>query len=202
MSYNELNNGVYMNYYHEVNNAKAYTEMCDGFNAAEQLHMLSKVLSPEDSVLELGSGPGNDLEILAQKFRVTGSDYSPAFVNTLNKRLPDVLSLILDAVKIETEARYNAVYSNKVMHHLSDTELRQSFRRQAELLLPGGFVFHLVWQKIQAPETTHGLLFHPRSLAKMKEAMGQEFNVVESKVFSEFEDGDSLAILARKVFQS
>ncbi|MFW7526141.1 class I SAM-dependent methyltransferase [Vibrio ostreicida] len=189
-----------MNYYHDVNNANAYTAKCDGYNAAEQLHMLTQVLSPDASILELGSGPGNDLFILAQNFQVTGSDASPAFVNILNKRLPDVLTLTLDAVNIETETQYNAVYSNKVMHHLNDAELRQSFLRQAEVLLPGGFVFHLIWKHIQAPEETHGLSFHPRNLAQMKEAMGRAFNVVEAKVFREFEDGDSLAILARKAF--
>lgn len=187
-----------MNYYHDVNNAKAYTEMCEGYNAEAQLPLLSKVLKPEDSILELGSGPGNDLEILAKSYQVTGSDYSPAFVALLNKRFPKLDCLKLDAVSIATEKKFNAIYSNKVLHHLNDAELRQSFHRQAELLLPGGYVFHLVWKDIEAPEMEQGLLFQARDLDDMQDIMGADFTLIESQLFSEFEAKDSLAILARK----
>jgi trans-aconitate methyltransferase len=188
-----------MHYYHNTKNAESYTAMCEGYDAAAQLGVLSEVLPAESAVLELGSGPGNDLELLAARYHVTGSDYSPAFVDILKARFPDQSMLMLDAITIATEGLFDAIYSNKVLHHLTDDELATSFHSQAELLTPGSFVFHLVWRQLEAPEEDHGLIFKPRDVAAMTAAMGSAFELLEAKEFGEFEYGDSLAILARKI---
>lgn len=187
-----------MNYYHDEKNAKSYVEMCEGYNATKQLNILYEVLPDGAKVLELGSGPGNDLELLNSHYKVTGSDYSPAFIDILGKRFPEQSIELLDAITIDTEGPFDAIYSNKVLHHLSDKDLIESFQRQSQLLVPGGFVFHLIWSHIDAPEDVN-MLFEERDKKKMESTMGSNFKVVKVLSFGEFEDGDSLAILAQKI---
>jgi len=187
-----------MKFYHDKKNAESYAAICEGYNASEQLEMLYERLPEGASVLELGSGPGNDLELLDSRFQVTGSDYSPAFIEMLEKRFPSVPLLPLDAVTIQASGSFDAIYSNKVLQHLDDEELASSFSRQSELLNPGGYVFHLIWCRIDSPPTDNGLLYIARDIASMKTAMGSGFELIRVEEFGEFEDRDSLAILARK----
>ena len=81
----------------------------------------------------------------------------------------------------------------------NDEELSTSFARQVDILSSGGFVFHLVWQQLEAPKEDFGLNYIKRDLTAMKKAMGNSFEIIETKEFGEFENGDSLAILARKI---
>ena len=187
-----------MLYYHDPQNAKSYAAMCEGYDASAQLEILSKVLPREATVLELGSGPGNDLKLLAARYEVTGSDYSPAFVHMLKARFPNQTILKLNAISIATDGLFDGIYSNKILQHLNDDELADSFRRQAQLLNQGGIVFHLIWRHIESPGGDNDLLFKPRSLSQMTAAMGDDFELLEALDFGEFEDEDSLAILARK----
>ena len=41
---------------------------------------LSELLSAGATVLEIGMGPGHDLQLLAERYRVVGTDRSPIFV--------------------------------------------------------------------------------------------------------------------------
>ncbi|EEE46043.1 class I SAM-dependent methyltransferase [Roseibium alexandrii] len=187
-----------MHYYHDKKNAVAYAEMCVGYDAAVQLEILFNVLPDGAEVLELGSGPGNDMQLLDSHYQVTGSDYSPAFVDMLTARFPDQTVMSLDAVTIAADGPFDAIYSNKVLHHLSDEELAASFSRQAQLLTPGGLVFHLVWSRLEAPEDETGLIYEARNEVALEEAMGSAFEVLETHSFGEFDADDSLAILAKK----
>lgn len=187
-----------MSFYYEKENAEAYAAMCEGYDASAQLKLLYQYLPEGSAVLELGSGPGNDFELLREKYDVTGSDYSPAFIEMLQMRFPENEIVQLDAITIETDRAFDAVYSNKVLHHLSNEDLKASFARQAEILSPKGFVFHLVWKTLEAPKEDMGVEFHMRNIEQIKEAMGDVFEIVEVEEFCEFDDGDSLAILAQK----
>ena len=188
-----------MNYYHNAENAASYVAMCEGYDAAGQLQGLYSVLPENSSLLEIGSGPGNDMALLKSRYHVTGSDYSPAFIDILKLRFPESLILSLDAVSIETDKQFDGIYSNKVLHHLTDVELESSFRRQAELTKSGGFVFHLIWQYVENPKVDEALIFKARNADEFTALMGDSFELVSAEEFGEFEKGDSIAILARKV---
>jgi cyclopropane fatty-acyl-phospholipid synthase-like methyltransferase len=97
------------------------------------------------NVLELGMGPGTDLLLLNQKYRVTGSDYSDHFLSHFRLRNPDIPLLRLDAETITTVRCFDAVYSNKVLHHLSPEQLENSIKRQREVVRKGGLLFHTFW---------------------------------------------------------
>lgn len=160
--------------------------------------MFYELLPEQSLVLELGSGPGNDLALLSSRYQVIGSDESPAFVDLLKARFPDLNILQLDAATIDTDGPFDAVFSNKVLHHLSDVSLAHSFRRQAEILRTGGISYHLIWCRLEVPEETHGLIYQARDQKAMSKALGPGFELLEYRLFGEFEEGDSLIIAARK----
>ena len=65
-----------MEYFDSREKVENYIKMVDGDDGRDLINILKKHLSPGSTVLELGMGPGKDLEILAETFSVTGSDIS------------------------------------------------------------------------------------------------------------------------------
>ena len=65
-----------MGYYDDAENVKEYVEMAEGFDGRELIDVLREYLAEGASVLELGMGPGKDLEMLSEHYRATGSDSS------------------------------------------------------------------------------------------------------------------------------
>ena len=187
-----------MNFYDDVDNVKTYIRMCEGYDAEAQLKTMFKTVQSGVKLLELGSGPGNDLALLLNEYEVTGSDNSSAFLDVLKNRFPDLDILKLDAISISADKKFDVIFSNKVFQHLNDEDLRKSVNRQADILTPGGYVYHLIWQKIESPDENFGLDFIPRSQAQMRQILADKFEVLSMKAFAEFEDNDSLAILAKK----
>ena len=187
-----------MNFYHDEKNAKSYVKMCEGYDAKVELKTLYDTVRKGSSLLELGTGPGNDLALLAGNYNVVGSDTSPIFLDMLATRFPDLELLELNAISIETGKFFNVIYSNKVLHHLNDEDLQTSFNRQAQMINSGGYIYHLIWRKVESPDDNFGLEFIPRDETKIKEMLKDKFEIVSIKAYAEFEEDDSLAILARK----
>ncbi len=69
------------NFYDDESNVNDYIKMAEGFDGREFMPVLRQYLPDGAHVLELGMGPGKDLALLAEHFKVTGSDHSPVFVN-------------------------------------------------------------------------------------------------------------------------
>jgi len=99
---------------------------------------LREYLPDGTSILELGMGPGVDLDILSEVYQASGSDLSPLFLDRYSVRHPGTDLLLLDAINIETDRTFDAIYSNKVLHYLSKSKLVESLLRQHEMLNPGG----------------------------------------------------------------
>ena len=70
-----------MGYFDEESNVNAYIKMCEDYDGREIIGKLKEHLPPRSSVLELGMGPGKDLDILSQNYTVTGSDSSQLFLD-------------------------------------------------------------------------------------------------------------------------
>jgi len=186
-----------MSFYDNKDSAAKYIDMCDGYDAANELPQLFDALPQGARILEIGSGPGNDLALLKSRYDAVGSDNSDAFINHLEARFPDTTILKLNAETLATDQRFDAIYSNKVLHHLDDVGLKRSLLAQAKLLKPRGLVFHLIWRRIETIPEDFGMVFVERELSHMRTAMGPSFELLSSVEFGEFEAGDSLAILAR-----
>lgn len=187
-----------MTFYDDPKNVEGYIAMCEKFDAAKELPPLITTLPNGARLLEIGSGPGNDLALLAQHYDVTGSDSSDMFIQHLKSRFPETPILNLDAQFLKVDSKFDAIYSNKVLHHLDDTALQQSFQAQLALLSENGLVYHLIWRVIDEMPDMGGLDFIARSEVEMENLMGPHFKILNTMRFAEFTKDDSIAILARK----
>lgn len=185
-----------MDFYNDPAKVDEYEKMCEEYDGTELYHILENNLKKGSSLLELGCGPGNDLAYLKDKYAVTGSDYSDEFLHRCGERFSDLPFLKLDAVSIKTDKVFDCVFSNKVLHHLTQEDLAKSFRRQQEVIAPNGLFAHTFW--IGDKEfTMEGMLFIYHNKAKLTGLVEKYYSIVESYTYKEFEDGDSIFILAR-----
>lgn len=186
-----------MSYYDNPQNVASYIKMAEGYDGQVLIDVLKRYLSSGKTVLELGMGPGKDLALLADSFVVTGSDSSPIFVDRYRQQHPDSDVMQLDAVKMNTDRQFDAIYSNKVLYHLTRDELQRSFEQQAQVLKPHGLALHSFWYGDQSEEA-HGLHFEYYTEESLANTIGHEFEWLESVRYAEMEEDDSFYIVLRK----
>ena len=185
-----------MGFYDEEETARQYIAMAEGYDGKALIATLSAHLPKGATVLEIGMGPGKDLDLLARDYRVTGSDASTYFVELYRRHRPEADLLILDAITLETDRSFDCIYSNKVLHHLSDAELDRSLRQQTALLTPGGWLMHSFWSG-EGKEEMHGLSFFYRSEDWLRAHFEQDYEIVDLETYAELAPGDTIAVLAR-----
>ena len=106
--------------------------------------------------------------------------------------------MLLDAVDIDTERRFDAIYSNKVMHHLHKQDAARSLTAQHRVLNPGGIALHSLWFGDELEEH-HGLLFQQYTVESFAELLDEQFEVLESKRYAEMAVDDSLCVVMRRI---
>jgi trans-aconitate methyltransferase len=187
-----------MGFFDTEEGVQEYLEMAKGHDGRELIEKLSDYLPADSTVLELGMGPGNDLEILSKRYEVTGSDNSNLFIERYRKANSEADLMLLDAVTLETDRRFDCLFSNKVLHHLQRADLEISIPRQAELLEDGGLLAHAFWYGDKIEEHG-GLHFQYYQESDLEEIFGEHFDVVMMERYEELEPGDSIfAILKKK----
>jgi SAM-dependent methyltransferase len=186
-----------MGYYHTPESVDQYIDMAEGYDGRELIEVLKKYLPPGSTVLELGMGPGKDLDLLGESFQATGSDVSPSFLDRYRAQHPGADLLLLDAVTLDTQRTFDAIYSNKVLMHLARDELRASLRRQAEVLHDGGLLLHSFWYGDQVEEFS-GLRFIQYTVVSFAQVVGPELEMVEAERYTEMEQDDSIYFLIVK----
>jgi len=186
-------------YYNDKESVDQYIEMAKDVNGGALIDKLKTFLPAGSSVLELGSGPGTDWKILCKDYIVTGSDNSYEFLKRLISNYPKGNFLQLDAVSLDTELKFHAIYSNKVLHHLTDEELQKSIQKQAQILNPQGIVCHSFW-KGEGTEIFNGLFVNYHSEDNLQQLLNDLFDVLIFESYAEFEKGDSILLIAKKKF--
>lgn len=186
-----------MSFFHKEENVKEYIAMCEGYDGEELINIFRKNLAEGATVLEIGMGPGKDLDILQRYYKTTGSDYSEIFLNTYKETNPHVDLLLLDAVKMDVAKKFQGIYSNKVLQHLSREELRESIEKQNNVLIKPGIMFHSFWYG-DKEEEMQGLKFAYYNEVSLREIFSKDFEIIEMKRYSEMEDQDSIYVVAKK----
>ena len=186
-----------MGYFDDEKNVEAYIKMAEGYDGRELIDILKKYLKYGSTVLELGMGPGKDFEILSESFQVTGSDVSQVFLDRYKKVNPSADLVLLDAVKMDIDKSFDCIYSNKVLHHLTRDDLKESLKRQGEVLNHNGILFHSLWYG-DKEEKMSGLRFVYYTEATFGDLVESEFDVVEATRYAEMEQDDSLLVVLRK----
>jgi cyclopropane fatty-acyl-phospholipid synthase-like methyltransferase len=184
-----------MNFYNDPSKVDEYEKMCDEYDGSELYKVLDTYLKNDDTILELGCGPGNDIIHLQNKYIVTGSDLSDEFLLRCKKRFPDLSFQKLDAVSINADKVYDCVFSNKVLHHLTFEELENSFNQQQNVIKPNGKFAHTFWLG-EKEFMMEGMLFVFHNKEKLLNLVSQYFTILETYNYKEFEENDSIFILA------
>lgn len=184
------------NYYHTKESVDQYIKMAEGYNGKHLIEILKEYTSGPD-VLELGSGPGTDWDLLNNDYKVTGSDNSEEFLKRLKSKYPNGEFLKLNARTLLTDRKFHTIYSNKVLHHLNDQELEQSVKRQSEVLLSAGVICHSFW-KGEGSENYDGMFVNNHTKESLMDYFGAYFQILKLEAYQEFESNDSLYLIAKK----
>ena len=184
-------------YYKTKESVEEYIRLAKDVNGKILIERLKQVLTPNSMLLEIGSGPGTDWKILNKSFNVTGSDNSTEFMNHLISENPNGEFLELDAITLETDEKFDGIYSNKVMHHLKDNELIDSVNRQYEILNSNGVICHSFW-KGEGSEIFKGLFVNYHDEVGLREIFKNHFEILSIEYYKEFEKNDSLLLIGKK----
>ena len=130
-------------------------------------------------------------------FQVTGSDSSSAFVERYRKIDPAADLMLLDAITMDTDGRFDCVYSNKVLQHLTREELQQSLGGQLRVLKRDGILFHTLWVGDKEEEFS-GLRFVYYTEDTFRELVGDAYEIVELERYAEMEQDDSFYVVLRR----
>lgn len=76
-----------MGYCDDVDKVEQYTKMCKDYDGAPLYDVLRRHLVQGSSLLELGCGPGFDIQVLQHEYRITASDLSLAFLVACQQRV-------------------------------------------------------------------------------------------------------------------
>lgn len=185
-----------MSFYEDKANVDKYIELCKDYDGSNIYERLKQHLKEGKSVLELGTGPGFDIPFLNEHYHVTGSDFSDEFLVRCKEKYPDINFIKIDARNIDTSTEYDCIYSNKVLHHLTRGELSSSLLAQAGILSPGGMIAHSFWLG-EEDQNMEGLLFSYYRKEELLGILSKNFDVVATLSYREFEEGDSLFVVAK-----
>lgn len=186
-----------MNYYDKEENIKEYVEMAKGYDGKELIEILKTHLKKHSTVLELGMGPGKDLDLLKKDFVATGSDSSQLFLDLYKKKNINPDLILLDAVEMTTSRKFDCIYSNKVLQHITRNELKNSFEKQKDSLNDNGILFHSFWYG-DTEDIFNGLRFTYYTKALLKDVINDDFEIIELNLYTEMETNDSLYVILRK----
>lgn len=171
--------------------------MVEGYDGAELIDVLKEYLAQKATVLELGMGPGKDFDILKKWYAVTGSDNSQLFIDLVKKKNKNADVMLLDAITLDTDRQFDCIYSNKVLHHLTRDELKQSLLRQKKVVNNNGLLFHSFWYG-DKEEFFHGLRFTYYTEPELTKMVEENFEIMTMKRHTEIEESDSFYVLLKK----
>lgn len=186
-----------MSFYNSEQGVNRYVKMCEGYDGSELYALMVQHIPKDSWLLEIGAGPGNDIDFLASQYHYIGSDASSHFLTHLQERFPTHPFIPLDAESIALDTTVDCFFSNKVLHHLSVDALEKSLLQQAELLSPKGFIAHSFWLG-SGSETIEGLLFQYYETEALLSMLSEHFNVLAIHTYGEIEANDSLFVIAQK----
>jgi cyclopropane fatty-acyl-phospholipid synthase-like methyltransferase len=184
-------------YYHTKDSVDEYIESAKDVNGSELIEKFKKYLAPDSLLLEIGSGPGTDFQLLKKDYKVTGSDFSEEFLKRLFGNNKNDEFLHLNATTLKTNKKFDGIYSNKVLQHLTNKELHSSIQRQAEILNTNGIICHSFWEG-EGDESFKGMYVNYQTKSTLKSLFEKHFEILLLKVYQEFEVGDSLLLIGRK----
>lgn len=188
-----------MNFYHRKENVNLYKEMAEEYNGDIIIDKVKKFLPHHSTLLELGMGFGTDLLALSKYYKVIGSDFSPIFLFEFRREHPEIEVIELDAANFSLDRKFDCIYSNKVLYHLSASEFRQSLQVQSKHLKRNGIIFMTMWYgKYREEIYEDDLRFVYYTELDIKEYIPNNLKIETIERYTETEPNDSLLVVLRK----
>ena len=184
-------------YYKTKESVGEYIKLAKDVDGSELIEKLKVFLPTDSTILEIGTGPGSDWNILKEDYKVVGSDNSKEFLRHLIANNPTGRFLELDAITLSTDEKFDGIYSNKVLHHLNDDELIDSIKRQYDVLNPAGIICHSFW-KGEGSEVFNGLFVNYHTENSLKDSFEKLFEILMIERYNEFDTGDSILLIGKK----
>lgn len=97
-------------YYNTKETVEEYIKLAEGVDGKRLIEKMKPFVHEGAKILELGSGPGTDWELLNQTFNVIGSDNSNEFLARLRAKFHDGEFLALDATTLTVSIELEAIY--------------------------------------------------------------------------------------------
>ncbi|MFA0832827.1 MAG: methyltransferase domain-containing protein [Methanobacterium formicicum] len=91
---------------------------------AKDLAARINIENPE-KIMDVGCGPGNSTHVLYSRWpgsELVGIDSSASMIESAKKNYPDIKWRIEDATKMETEEKYDIIFSNATIQWIPDQE--------------------------------------------------------------------------------
>lgn len=169
----------------------------DDHGGALLIQVLKTQLALGSTVLELGMGSGKDLTLLSQSYVATGSDLSQELLDRYLRKFSTADLILLNALTMQTNRKFDCIYSNKVLHHLTPFEMKKSLSRQQKILSDQGVLLHSFWYGSDVEEY-HGSICTYYTEQTLTEIISERFELIDIQKYSEGREGDSIYILLRK----
>jgi cyclopropane fatty-acyl-phospholipid synthase-like methyltransferase len=186
-----------MSFYEKSENVQEYIESCQDYNGESLQHFIIDWVPSGGRLLELGSGPGNDIDFLSQHFQYQGSDCSEPFLAHLRSRFPKLSFQHIDATDFPELPPVDVIYSNKVLHHIEPNDLEDSLTQQKQRLNAEGYLIHTFWLG-KGFDVYHGLRFQYYSLEEIEAIFAKDYKVLTVEKYGEFAKNDSLLVIAQR----
>ena len=122
--------------------------------------------------------------------------YTTSFQGS-KKKNKEAKLLLLDARTIDIDRKFDCIYSNKVLQHLTRKELKESFRRQKEILKKDGIMCHSFWYG-NKEEEIDGLRFVYYTEDTIERLLDEKLEVLDMIKYKEMEIDDSFYIIVRR----
>ena len=186
-----------MSFFDTEEGVNEYIKLAKGYDGSDLIDELRKFLKEGSSILEIGMGPGKDLDILKKFYRVTGTDTSKVFINRYKKINPSADVFFLDAKKLDINKKFDCIYSNKVLQHLTKNECFKSLKKQKSLLNQKGILLHSFWYGDKT-ENYDGLLFVRYKINELKNIVKEDYDILKTQRYMEFKKNDSFYIILQR----
>lgn len=147
---------------------------------------------PFRRILDVGCGPGtNTGAFLRTNPNYLGIDLNAGYVASAKRRFGEKYFMVGDASRIDIPEgeRFDCIFINSMLHHMTDDQVRSLLRSTAGLLTPDGCVYVI---DIYAPESA-GLVRtlaladrgeHVRSLARLRDTVQSELVTAYDETYS------------------
>ncbi|MGL5066544.1 MAG: class I SAM-dependent methyltransferase [Sarcina sp.] len=191
-----------MKFFMKEENVDKYIEMIKDYDGSSLIAKVKKYLKEGSTLLELGMGTGGDLDILAKNYKVVGSDNSNIFIDKYKEKSNKNEVINLDVMEMNIDRKFDCIYSNKVMHHLTRENFIKSMKKQKNNLSDDGIIFMTLWRGEYKEKLMYNdeIRFTYYLESDIKNMIDDDYIVVNIETYTEFEESkdDSLLVVLKR----